>query len=63
MHHNLARYGPRCPHIHDRQATQSYDFATLNLVDRCAVVLYAHALAWAGDGTFLPNTTVVLVAV
>ena len=32
------------------------DFAALNLAGLCAVVPYAHELAWAGDSTFIPKS-------
>ena len=55
-HRNLARFGDRCPHTHSRQAARACDFAALNLAGLCAVVPYKHALAWAGDSTFLPKS-------
>ena len=53
---HLARFGDRCPHTHSRQASRPCDFAALNLAGLCAVVPYAHELAWAGDSTFLPKS-------
>ena len=53
---NLARFGGRCPHTHGRQAARACDFAALNLAGLCAVVPYAHDLAWAGDSTCLPKS-------
>lgn len=53
---NLARFGGGCPHTHGRQAARAYDFAALNLAGLCAVVPYAHDLAWAGDSTCLPKS-------
>ncbi len=55
-HRNLARFGGRCPHTHGRQAARAYDCAALNLAGLCAVVPYAHDLAWAGDSTCLPKS-------
>ena len=55
-HRNLARFGGGCPHTHGRQAARAYDFAALNLAGLCAVVPYAHDLAWAGDSTCLPRS-------
>ncbi len=55
-HCNLARFGGGCPHTHGRQAARAYDFAALNLAGLCAVVPYAHDLAWAGDSTCLPKS-------
>ena len=55
-HRNLARFGGRCPHTHGRQAVRACDFAALNLAGLCAVVPYAHDLAWAGDSTFIPKS-------
>ena len=48
--------GDRCPHTHSRQAARPCDFAALNLAGLCAVVPYAHDLAWAGDSTFIPKS-------
>ena len=53
---HLARFGARCPHTHSRQAARPCDFAALNLAGLCAVVPYAHELAWAGDSTFIPKS-------
>ena len=53
---NLARFGDRCPHTHGCQAARAYDFAALNLAGLCAVVPYAHDLAWAGDSTCLSKS-------
>jgi hypothetical protein len=55
-HRNLARFGEHCAHTHGRQAARAYDFAALNLAGLCAVVPYAHDLAWAGDSTCLPKS-------
>lgn len=53
---HLARFDDRCPHTHSRQAARPCDFAALNLAGLCAVVPYAHDLAWAGDSTFIPKS-------
>ena len=55
-HRNLTRFGGRCRHTHGRQAARACDFAALNLAGLCAVVPYAHELAWAGDSTCLPKS-------
>ena len=63
---SACRSGPRtatwpasavaAPHTHGRQAPRACDFAALNLAGLCAVMPYAHDLAWAGDSTFLPKS-------